>query len=703
MVATSTPASTPPGGLGPPPVLATAATVPAITATTPAARATLPSTGTQLFGTPTNPPVDPPKPTMGGLVINDKGNKEPWTGGQPNVGWTDLDTTAPTMPETPNQLRPTNTYSAQNSYNFRKGGLSNKYSRNDDLALFQLELLERFKDEGMDTITYLPHPKVNKMVSVITHHSCFSLETVRSHVQAYSLLYDSYDKSNDKAARKSFLDSLDTQLKNAISKKCRDEDTFTIVWMIFMKTFTSTSHEKYENLKNQIKARKPTQYSGQDLHQLADHFRDDAKVLETAGCYDHNLTLEMVKIFLSAGGSGEKAEDFRFALRDMRTKLDKALTHIKFMSVADQNQYMQDNRFTYQDICEDIESHYQNFKDLGEWLPAKNVPDSKAPPSTFGANLVEDKPLTCADFMTLMHSGFAKKQGACYECGSEGHWKHECPKLKGNSMTGVNSQGQQRQGRKTSNKRTSHSSKKKATSWKIIPPEAGQPETKTSDNGRTFHWCAKCKRWTPSHDTSGHTGKKKESRPPQEANLCLVPDPSCWKVEVASFAALLTQLIVESPMFLLVMFLGGLMMFLMIGDVAVVIGDITTRWNGFVCFVIDYGPMLGQAASQLWTYSAPFLWLLLFVWSIVWHPRPDPEPDGHNCRERRADCRFNRRYNRPCHKYTSIKDYNFHHSYPHHLCERNVFYKRVPQVTERFDQDMNHQLHTASLRVLDSV
>jgi hypothetical protein len=156
-------------------------------------------------------------------------------------------------------------------------------------------------------------------------------------------------------------------------------------------------------------------------------------------------------------------------------------------------------------------------------------------------------------------------------------------------------------------------------------------------------------------------------------------------------------------MFLLVMFLGGLMMFLMIGDVAVVIGDITTRWNGFVCFVIDYGPMLGQAASQLWTYSAPFLWLLLFVWSIVWRPRPDPEPDGRNRRERRADCRFNRRYNRPCHKYTSIKDYNFHHSYPHHLCERNVFYKRVPQVTERFDQDMNHQLHTASLRVLDSV
>jgi hypothetical protein len=304
-----------------------------------------------------------------------------------------------------------------------KGGLLNKYSHSDDLAVFHSEHLEGFKDESMDSITYLPHPKDNEMVSVITHHSCFSLETVRNHVQKYSKLYDVYDKSNDKAARKSFLDSLEMKLKTTISKKCHDDDTFAIVWMIFMKTVTSSSHEKYENLKNQIKGRKLTQYSGQDLHQLTDHFRDDAKVLDTAGCYDHNLTLEMVKIFLSAGGSGERAEDFCFELRQMRAKLDKALIHIKFMSASGQNQYMEDNRFTYQDICEDVESQYQNFKDLGEWLPAKNVPDSKAPPSTFGASLVEDKPLTRMDFMTLMQSRFPKKQGACHECGSPDHWR----------------------------------------------------------------------------------------------------------------------------------------------------------------------------------------------------------------------------------------------------------------------------------------
>jgi hypothetical protein len=118
--------------------------------------------------------------------------------------------TAPRMYEMPNQLHLMNMHSVQKSYNYCKGGLLNKYSCSDDLAVFQSELLEHFKDEGMDSITYLPHPKDNEMVSVITHQSCFSPETVRNHVQKYSKLYDVYDKSNDKAARKSFLDSLDS-------------------------------------------------------------------------------------------------------------------------------------------------------------------------------------------------------------------------------------------------------------------------------------------------------------------------------------------------------------------------------------------------------------------------------------------------------------------------------------------------------------
>jgi hypothetical protein len=68
---------------------------------------------------------------------------------------------------------------------------------------------------------------------------------------------------------------------------------------------------------------------------------------------------------------------------------------------------------TFQAICEAVEIQYRTFKDQKEWLPAKNVRDSKAPPTQYGANLVEEKPLTRTEFMALMQSGFAGRSGTC--------------------------------------------------------------------------------------------------------------------------------------------------------------------------------------------------------------------------------------------------------------------------------------------------
>jgi hypothetical protein len=52
--------------------------------------------------------------------------------------------------------------------------------------------------------------------------------------------------------------------------------------------------------------------------------------------------------------------------------------------------------------------------------------------SMHGANIVEEKALTCTKFMTLMQSGFAGRDQnkPCFEYGSTDHWKKECPKLK---------------------------------------------------------------------------------------------------------------------------------------------------------------------------------------------------------------------------------------------------------------------------------
>jgi hypothetical protein len=102
------------------------------------------------------------------------------------------------------------------------------------------------------------------------------------------------------------------------------------------------------------------------------------------------------------------------------------------MTKDDADNHMVQKLLTFWAICEAVEIQYRTFKDQKESLPAKNVRDSKAPPTQFGANLVEEKPLTRTKFMALMQSRFAGsgQNKPCFKCGSTDHWKKDCPKLK---------------------------------------------------------------------------------------------------------------------------------------------------------------------------------------------------------------------------------------------------------------------------------
>jgi hypothetical protein len=50
-----------------------------------------------------------------------------------------------------------------------------------------------------------------------------------------------------------------------------------------------------------------------NLEALAADCQKDTRELTTAGQYDHNLTITILKTFLSAGGAGN--EDYHFPLR----------------------------------------------------------------------------------------------------------------------------------------------------------------------------------------------------------------------------------------------------------------------------------------------------------------------------------------------------------------------------------------------------
>jgi hypothetical protein len=123
--------------------------------------------------------IQPPKPIMGGLLQSTYGEFGPWTGGRPLYDWSGLDSMWVTKSKSPNQLHPTSSSGAQKSYNYHQKGLKTSFDRSSDLSVFQTALLKKLQDTGLDTITYIPHPKDPKdMISILQYYASFTLDTV---------------------------------------------------------------------------------------------------------------------------------------------------------------------------------------------------------------------------------------------------------------------------------------------------------------------------------------------------------------------------------------------------------------------------------------------------------------------------------------------------------------------------------------------
>lgn len=264
--------------------------------------------------TSTTSVVKPTKPTMGDIVELTKDDWAAWTGGMPVHDWSGLDSKATKEYEWPNQLRPSYASSASKAYNFRKMGLETKFARGSDLAVFEGEVWKHLVHSGMDSIAYLPDPEdTTKMTCVVKGHSCFTVETAKKAAGHLKGKFDKYDAENDRASRTFLLNSLDENLKLAVSRRIEDDETFTVTWMVMIQHLQSTSIERFEELRTRIKSRHPSQYPGENIESLVQDYRADAMALEVAGQYEHNLTLAMIKSFLKAGGKDN--EEYRFPSR----------------------------------------------------------------------------------------------------------------------------------------------------------------------------------------------------------------------------------------------------------------------------------------------------------------------------------------------------------------------------------------------------
>ena len=124
-----------------------------------------------------------------------------------------------------------------------------------------------------------------------------------------------------------------------------------------IKTIQSTPIERFEDLNAAIKAHRPSWFAGKNLDALAADYQKDARELTTVGQYDHDLTLTMLKIFLLAGGAGNK--DYRFPLRSMNHRLDQALLNIGYKKKSGAHAHMAAKKLAFQDICCQDEGAYR--------------------------------------------------------------------------------------------------------------------------------------------------------------------------------------------------------------------------------------------------------------------------------------------------------------------------------------------------------
>ena len=456
------------------------------------------------------------KPIMGGIAILNKDDCSAFTGGIPKHDWSGLKT--PTNDYvSPNQLR--TSHASSKSYNYRKKGLEIKFKKGDDLQTFERKVISHFKESGLDTIAYLPDPEdPTSMTSCISGHARYTIDSARTASSLISTSFDRYDNENDTAAKHYVLDSVDTTLHRKISNRLKEDDRFPALWIIMIDEFQSTSIERYDSLKATIRNLSVHQYAGQNVEELAEAFKKAAEELTIAGQYDNTYSLKMLTAFIAAGGEGQTAEDYRFELRQLRKPLEDALKLIAYKEKGAARQHMVDNKLTYEDICDTAMESYRKYRRDNKWQPLHHAKDVKVPAKTFGNVLT-----------SVQDSNKNTKPGLCNNCNKPGHWARECPDKK--TSNPYRQAPRHNKGRGSDRHRSNKSSSSSDyLSWRRTKPADGEPQDITR-NGKTFHWCDHCKRFSTTHGTASHTGGKSQDQSPQ-ANI-MIADPSAWFVNVA--------------------------------------------------------------------------------------------------------------------------------------------------------------------------
>ena len=317
------------------------------------------TTGTNVPATPggtttTNPPPPDTKPkiTMGTWEETYVGSKQfnAKVGGKPLPDWSGLDPTSIRRNITSMHYRPINPANGSKGYANRIKGLEPKFKKGDDISEFQLNVWEHLKAHGLDTIAYLQDPYDNNtVINVVENHPRFSRDVKESErlSDIFCVKFDKFDIENDTCAKTFLLASIDNVLISSLRPRLNDDESFAVTWLKLMHMLITTSIVRFDTIKQTIRTMNPSSYPGQNIDTLAQDFIKKAKELESAGYYDHSLTLAMAKSFLKASCP----PTFQYRMLGLVEKLEVGLAHVAFFDNTTAERYMNREGLSYKDVC----------------------------------------------------------------------------------------------------------------------------------------------------------------------------------------------------------------------------------------------------------------------------------------------------------------------------------------------------------------
>lgn len=655
---------------------------------------------------------------MGGIANRPDGQVA-WTGGRPALLWVGLVDTNPDIES--DMYRPASLKSegfarkkrtsAIEGVSLKTGAKPNE--EGGDLLFFQEKLAEHLVKTGLDTIAYLPSPiDGTRMVNIVTNHSSFTVESATSAVVPQVLLYDSYDKGNNKEANLLLLACIHPSLERDVRRRIPEALTvpFPVLFMAVLREVTSIDHSRFKRIIKTIETASPDQVgelkiSRRNLLDVNAALRPLFEDLDLGNALNFELLTKPIDIAFAAAGPGTHPYLllFRGKLVALYEKVNKAIEDVRMLNATDsKRRELQTQNAWYTDIFRELDAAYRAVNERSVWPAASNPIDSRAPPAQAHANVLQEN----------MGRGGGRRgpsaSSPCSRCGGTDHWVRECPQTAPSARpaasgagrgagrgprnsnasrgspsrgsqgrnTGANPSAQPQRGSSTNYStptaapRPASSNTDGDTSARTTPPRPGEPTSKTI-NGKEAHWCAKCGRqgkWVYSHGTADHRGPGNDvHREGPNANLGLVEDPCAWHVQpLTSLWSLFLPYILAAAA----------------GFIAA------------VCMCDGIGLVVRWLVARPWSMIAPTTWLIALVamlYLLLWPPDPLPK---YSRRQRRWMNQNSHRRGRP--RFGSIRDYGLNRHYPRRLRSQNLFIGRAPTVRKREVQailsDLRHQV-----------